>query len=118
MYYYVSELCLITENRHILCEYMLPKAFKLACEEGTVHMQYANFGRTVRYNDMCPYPRGSSEITTCYLDITDWFSSCHRRKHCKSPEITLTTDPCGGTAKYFEVQYTCEGNVFATHTND
>ena len=87
----------------------MPVTFNLKCPEGTINIGFANWGRTAPYNDVCPYPRGSLENTTCYLTIYSWFSDCNRRKSCGITSPGPSIDPCLYTGKYGEIQYTCDG---------
>ena len=73
-------------------------------------MKWANFGRTSKAT--CPHAATSN--TNCRADksLSIVKTACNGKNSC-SIEVNSNTfggDPCGGTYKYLEIKYSCEGN--------
>ncbi|MBN3312427.1 AGRL3 protein, partial [Atractosteus spatula] len=79
-------------------------------EEGFINVRSANYGRTDGYT--CSQGRPSDQVTNdqCYLPSTLSIMSqrCDGKPQCDVSVITdVFPDPCYGTFKYLDVQYSC-----------
>ncbi|XP_052790173.1 D-galactoside-specific lectin-like [Mya arenaria] len=80
----------------------------LSCPEGQkIAIYNANYGRT-RDATICPHPQIISH--SCYSSgsFTKVKKSCNEQNECTLyASNSVYGDPCGGTYKYLEIQYTC-----------
>ena len=74
-------------------------------------VKWANFGRTSKTT--CPHSAISN--TNCKDDnsLSIVKAECNGKNSC-TIEVDSNTfgDPCGGTYKYLEIEYTCEGQYY------
>ena len=84
-------------------------AMDIACEgRKEIHIVYANYGRL----DMTTCIHRAMSNTDCRADtsLAVVKEECEGSSSCTvTPSNTIFGDPCGGTYKYLEVQYTCSG---------
>lgn len=81
----------------------------VSCSSGSVNVISATYGRHA--TDTCPYPGGTwaQQNTSCNMDVTSLASSKLNGKQSGTLLGTdVGTDPCVGTAKYFDIDYTCQ----------
>ncbi|XP_041654640.1 L-rhamnose-binding lectin SML-like [Cheilinus undulatus] len=92
-----------------------PRVHRLSCEIGVISVQDALYGRA--NTQTCSLGRPASQIqnTQCAQeDTVDLMKSrCNGKKVCEfNTNILHLADPCPGTLKYLETNYTC---LPATH---
>ncbi|XP_068996587.1 rhamnose-binding lectin-like [Embiotoca jacksoni] len=83
---------------------------RLSCDTGVISVQTALYGRTDSVT--CSEGRRPHEVSQsdCSLVGTVEFvkQRCHGKKVCElSPNVLGRSDPCPGTLKYLQTQYTC-----------
>ena len=86
----------------------------ISCAEkpGThLDIVFANYGRTS--TDICKHPTLPSSFTGCTQKLAHSLSLvrglCQEKTSCQlRPENSVFGDPCVGTYKYLEVQYSCK----------
>jgi len=107
----VLMMCLLEQSvansstiRKIICE---THASTISCPVDTViNIISANYGRTSRYL----FPHTAISTTQCRSDVayTSVSLNCNRSKSCRLVASNkVYGDPCRGTYKYLDVQYTC-----------
>ncbi|XP_048067226.1 L-rhamnose-binding lectin SML-like isoform X1 [Megalobrama amblycephala] len=89
----------------------------LSCENGKIHINTANYGRTDKVT--CSEGRPSSELqnSSCYSPnaLAPVSKSCNGLESCELfATQTVFTDPCVGTYKYLAVSYFCLPSVLRT----
>ncbi|XP_051961073.1 rhamnose-binding lectin-like [Xyrauchen texanus] len=105
-YLQVSYYCLPPIKEILTCE---GKTAKLTCEQGTIKVLAANYGRTD--NTACAAGRTPSEFSNvqCTQDTIDVVTNqCNEKQNCSIiVGNTVFTEPCLGTYKYLVVSYIC-----------
>lgn len=83
---------------------------RLGCDHGVIRVQSALYGRTDR--ETCSEGRPARQVanTRCSqrgtVDVLR--RRCDGKKVCEfNTNVVRTSDPCGGTYKYLETNYTC-----------
>ncbi|XP_052791241.1 D-galactoside-specific lectin-like [Mya arenaria] len=89
----------------IVCE---DSTVYLSCPEGQQIAVYnANYGRT-RNATICPHPQIKSLSCFSSGSFTIVKDSCNEQQECiLNASNSVYGDPCVGTFKYLEIQYTC-----------
>ena len=95
-------------GQDIVCDVANSWPLAMDCGERLIRLTYSNFGRTKPYAVVCPHPRGTVEDVACTSSIADQLVHCNGLRRCQV-DVNLYNDPCLGTGKYAEVQYTCLG---------
>ena len=93
----------------IICEH---NTATLSCPVGTLTIVYANYGRMAPGTVHCPHESITDLIYNCsaatsMIVVT---STCSGLTQCTlTASNSVYGDPCVGTYKYLEVEYTCDG---------
>jgi len=103
------QLTLASSEGTIRTEYACEhSSLHLNCSRGLVSILRANYGRLSI--SMCN-PQGNTNMSThCLLNSTKYIldKMCSNLHSCYvEPGSTLFQDPCPGTSKYLEIQYSC-----------
>ncbi|XP_057193280.1 C-type mannose receptor 2-like isoform X2 [Triplophysa rosa] len=89
----------------IICE---SQTFLLSCDQGTIKVLSASYGRTDRQT--CSAGRPDYQISNVQCTLSTSLSvvatRCDGKTSC-SLNSAVFTDPCGGTYKYLNVSYEC-----------
>jgi len=106
-YLEVQYTCEQPAQTSIACE---GSELDISCEAGTViNLISANYGRLAEGKDVCPHTHTSDtncKSTTSMEEVAD---RCNGKVSCSvAASNGIFGDPCYGTYKYLEVQYTCE----------
>ena len=102
----------------IVCEKDAP--LQITCGmEAQIRIQSASYGRSLPDSQMCPFGRSHNDDTTCHHpeSLTKVKDKCEGLRECEISNFnTYFGDPCGGTYKYLEVDYFCDGPTTTIET--
>ncbi|KAA0721580.1 L-rhamnose-binding lectin CSL2 [Triplophysa tibetana] len=95
------------EKAVVTCE---SQTASLSCDQGTIKVLSANYGRTDRQTCSTGKPANQISNVQCTqsTSLSVVASRCDRKTSCSIvAENAAFTDPCGGTYKYLTVSYEC-----------
>ena len=112
-YIYLWYLCYVVGLTAITCTRNGTQVNVVCPHNKEIRVEFANYGRTAPYHEVCPFDNLSSADTNCVRDVTTYTNiarrACRRRQSCTVDRLLNLTDACVGTYKYLEVRYQCIG---------
>ncbi|XP_038165118.1 rhamnose-binding lectin-like [Cyprinodon tularosa] len=99
--------CISQKDSALACE---GRVAKLRCGKGEViSVSGATYGRRDQKTCSIRRPEGQLKNTQCSMSSDKVAKSCNGRRWCNfKASNSVFGDPCVGTYKYLEVEYTCE----------
>ncbi|KAA0721285.1 L-rhamnose-binding lectin CSL2 [Triplophysa tibetana] len=104
---FICDNAVPSEKVVVTCE---SQTASLSCDQGTIKVLSANYGRTDRQT--CSTGRPDDQLTNVQCSLSTSLSvvasRCDGKANCSIvAENAAFTDPCGGTYKYLTVSYEC-----------
>ena len=101
--------CLEISERKFICE---GSSDVIACPPGSIiNIEYANYGRTSpRSAAICDDSRDSNQACMAAGSADIITQACDGKESCSlDANNDVFGEPCGGTSKYIEIRFTCQG---------